>query len=274
MDVIQAILQILTAMVISIILSVLAMNAIKLTGADLKDMKQRNRTDVLIIASIFNLLFIVAVGLLLKFWNHASIAVLKFSLNKTDIAFLIIALVFSISFALLYIWYLNRKQIIITHWVKKYFSNIDNIFGYLLGFIVLFIAALQEEILFRGYMAYILVPFGFYYALFISALLFTFWHYLTNKVNFFQTLDWFIGGIMLFLIYWFSGSIWVAAIVHFSRNFINVIIFNISSANAIIAYNKPVPPKFKTIYTITNSIVLILIFYFYSHLYTGFLSIN
>lgn len=274
MDVINAILQILAAIVISVILSVLAMKTIKRTGADLKDMKQRSRTDVLLIAALFNLFFIIAVGLLLKLWNHVPISVLHFSLNKTNIAFLIIALIFSIGFATLYIWYLNRKHIIISQRVKNYFRNIDNWSGFLLGFIVLFIAALQEEILFRGYMAYVLVPFGFYYGLFISALLFTFWHFITNKVRFFQALDWLIGGIMLFLIFWLSGSIWVAAAIHFIRNFLNVVMFDISSGNAIIEYKKHMPSKYKTIYTIVNSIFLILILYSYSHMHDGLFNIN
>lgn len=265
MDIIQAILQILAAMVISIILSVLAMKVINLTGADLKDISHRNRTDVLIIAAIFNLLFIGAVSLLLRFWNRVSMSVLKFSLSSADIAVLLVALALSIGFTLIYVWFLNRKNIVVVHRVKNYFAKIENLPELLLSFIVLFITALQEEILFRGYMAHVLVPFGFFYGLFISALLFTFWHYLTNKFNFFQTLDWFTGGVMLFLVYWLSGSIWVATIVHFMRNFINVVIFDISSGNAVVEYEKPVTPKFKTLYTVANSIVIILVFYFYSH---------
>ncbi len=258
MELIQAILQILTVMGISIFLTVLAMQTFKLTGADLKDMKQRNRSDVLIIAGVFNLLFIVAVGLVLKIWNHQPISRLGFSFALKDIAFLVFAFLFSTGLALLYIGYLNRKQKINISWVKNYFSHTTGLLNLLLAFIVLFVAALQEEVLFRGYFAYILLPFGFIYALFISAIVFTFWHYLTNKISFFQSIDWFLGGVMLFFIYWLSGSIWVAAVVHFIRNLINVVIFNISSYNSIVTYEIPFPSRYKTLYTLFCSLFLII----------------
>ena len=264
---VKAILQLLTVIGISIFLSVSAMQAIKLTGADLKDMKQRNRPDVLIIAAVFNLLFIVAVGLVLKLWDHQSISILGFSFAYTDIPFVLFAILFTAGFALLFIWYLNRKMVIKVSWVKSYFSNTSGNAQLIPVFIVLFIAALQEEVLFRGYFAHVLLPYGFFYALFISALIFTFWHYLTNKVSLLQTLDWFIGGILLFLIYWLSGSIWVAAIVHFSRNFNNVVIFNIGSQNAIVEYEKPFPSGYKTMYTLSSSLFLILAgFCYYQYL--------
>ena len=258
MELIQPILQIIALMGISIFLSVLAMQTIKLTGADLKDMKQRNRSDVLILAAVFNLLFIGAVALILKLWSHQPMSRLGFSFALKDFVFLVFAFLFSIGLALLYILYLNRKDKIKITWVKNYFSHTSGLLNLILAFIVLFIAALQEEVLFRGYFAFTLLPFGFIYALFISAIVFTFWHYLTNKISFFQTLDWFLGGIMLFLIYWLSGSVWVAAVVHFIRNVINVVIFNISSENSIITYETPFPSRYKTIYTLSCSLFLIL----------------
>ncbi|HKJ41115.1 MAG TPA: type II CAAX endopeptidase family protein, partial [Sunxiuqinia sp.] len=239
MEITQAILQILTAIVVSFFLSVLAMRTIKLTGADLKDVKQRNRKDVLVIAAIFNVLFIIIVSILLKFWNHQSISRLGFSFANKDIVLSVLTFTFTTGLAFLFISYLNRKKIISVSFVKNYFYHATGLSNLLLAFVVLFIAAFQEEILFRGYFALVLFPFGLISALIISSLAFTFWHYLTNKVRFYQTLDWFMGGIMLFLIYWLSGSIWVATIVHFSRNFINVTVFNISSSNAIVIYNKP-----------------------------------
>ena len=152
---------------------------------------------------------------------------------------------------------LNNMGKINIAWVKDHLKNNEDFAGVILALLVLFVAALQEEILFRGYLAYILMPFGFLYALLFSTALFTLWHFITNKVNVFQIIDWILGGIMLFYIYWLSGSIWVSAVVHFSRNFTNVLIFNISGKNSIISYEEPLTPPLKTLYTILYSLLVI-----------------
>jgi membrane protease YdiL (CAAX protease family) len=258
MEIIISILQLLTAIVISLTLSVIAMQVIKLTGTDLRDTTQRNNPKVLLIAGFFNLLFILAVKILLESWDQKSLSVLGFSFDNQDIIFVICVFIFLIGFSLLFAWFLNFMKVTSIHWtgnIKKHAPGYTKIF---LLISVLFIAALQEEILFRGYFAYILLPYGFLIALFISALIFTGWHFLTNKVNVYQATDWFLGGIMLFIIYWLSGSVWVAAIIHFSRNITNVLVFNIANSTAIITWEEPIVPANKTIYTLLSSAAIVL----------------
>ncbi len=265
MEVIGIFLRLFIVVLLSIILSVIAMQSLKLAGTDLKDFKQRNKPSVLAIAGFFNLLFIIAVAVLLKIWDHKSIRVLGFSIQQHDFIFLGLAFLLSISLALLYVGYLNSKGIIVVS-QNKHKNEIDiSLLSIIFTFIVLFIAALQEEILFRGYFAFVLKPYGFYAALLISAITFTAWHFITNKVNVFQTVDWFLGGIMLFCIYWFSGSIWIAALVHYFRNITNVLVFDISGNHFVVAYEKPIAPRYKTIYTISYSIIIIIICFYYYH---------
>ncbi len=258
MDITNAIFHLLAVIAISVLLSVLAMLTIKLTAIDLKDIRQRNKPLVLIIAGIFNLLFILAVKCLLLFWDHQPLSVLGFSFHIPDIWFVLTGLVLSIGLSLGYVWMLNKYKVISITRVKNYFSQVESLPVMFLVFLVLFIAALQEEILFRGYFAYILLPSGFFYALIISATIFTLWHFLTNKVNMFQAIDWFLGGIMLFCIYWLSGSVWVAAIIHFSRNLTNVIVFGIAGTNSVISFERPIQPRYKTYYTIIYTVIIIL----------------
>ncbi len=258
MDIIQAILRIVVVSVISFALSITAMLVIKWMNFDIKDFKQRNHPYFLMIAGAFNILFIVAVALILKYWDRQSLGKLGFSFGGMNVLFSLFILIVSVGLALLFVWYLHYRHTITLTWTKDYFNTLENPLNTLLAFLVLFIAALQEEIMFRGYFGYVLLPFGFFQALLISSLIFTIWHFITNKVNLFQTVDWFLGGIMLFYIYWLSGSIWVASLVHFSRNFTNVLVFNIAGANAVVSYKKPITPDKKTIYTILYSIVVIL----------------
>jgi membrane protease YdiL (CAAX protease family) len=249
MNVGGAIFRLIVVTMVSVILSVFAMFSVRLAGVDIKDIKQRTNPRVLAIAMFFNLLFIAAVFLILKFWDHQSVGVLGFTLGGRGILFIVFVILFSLVFGFLYVRILHIRNIIhITYNPVKSGTAVlwtESLFGLL----VLFVAALQEEILFRGYFSFVLLPFGFWIGIIISTLVFTLWHFLTNRAGFFQTADWLMGGIMLFYIYWISGSIWIAAMTHFSRNITNVLIFNISGTNSLIQYEKPIKPSYKSLYT-------------------------
>lgn len=252
------ILRLVAVTLLSAVLSVLAMLTVRLTGIDLKNIKKRTHPLVLTIALLFNLLFILSVALVLKFWDHQSLAVLGFSFSIRSLLFVVFGLLFSVSFALLYVYILHRRKIVDLHFVRNGPSDGGTWYGMAFGLLVLFVAALQEEILFRGYFSYILLPGGFWTALVISAVVFTLWHFLTNHAGIFQTIDWLTGGIMLFFIYWISGSIWVAAFIHFSRNLTNVLVFDISGKNALVHFSQPVQPSYKSLYTILLSLLLMI----------------
>lgn len=257
MEITGAILRIAAVSAISLILSVLAMLVAKSLGVDLKDTRQRLHPKLLITAALFNLLFIVAVALVLWFWDHAPLRILGFAIDGYRLMFIALALAITLALALAYVWALHRKGQLKIGWAKDYFKTPNA--GMWLGMGVLFIAALQEEIMFRGYFGFVLLPFGFYYALLISSLIFTIWHFLTNKVNLFQAIDWLLGGIMLFYIYWLSESIWVAAMVHFSRNLTNVLVFNIADKHSLVSYKEPISPRQKTLFTLLHSILMIVL---------------
>lgn len=138
----------------------------------------------------------------------------------------------------------------------------ENLAKTLFAFFVLIIAALQEEILFRGYLSVLLIRYGFFFALIVSTIIFTAWHFITNKANIFQVIDWFVGGALLFYIYHGTGSIWVATAVHFSRNFANVIIFDIAGTSSLLKLKSPVRPHFKSMYTIIASLLIFIAYLF------------
>jgi membrane protease YdiL (CAAX protease family) len=254
----ETILRLTLVTFLSVALSVLAMLSVRLTGIDLKDIKQRTHPKVLVIAMLFNLLFILSVALILRIWDHKSIGILGFSFSSMEVIFAIFAMLFSLALAMMYVFILHRVGKIIAYRTPDHHRNSEKWATSVLGVLVLFVAALQEEILFRGYFSFILLPHGFWYAIIISSVVFTLWHFLTNHAGFFQTTDWLMGGIVLFYIYWISGSIWVAAFVHFSRNLTNVLVFDISGQNSLVHYKHPLKPSFKSLYTILFSLLLML----------------
>lgn len=258
MNVWDLILHLIVVTLLSAVLSVLAILVIRQTGIDLRDVKKRTHPLVLLIALLFNLAFIVSVAVILKFWDHQSLAVLGFTLGIKSLLFVVFGLIFSVSFALWYVYVLHGRKIVEVHFGQFDHSGAASRLGTAFGFLVLFVAALQEEVLFRGYFSFVLLPHGFWMALIISSVIFTLWHFLTNKAGIFQTTDWLIGGIILYYIYWISGSIWVATFIHFSRNLTNVLVFDISGSHVLLRYKAPVTPAFKSLYTILFSILIML----------------
>ena len=256
MTVSGSVMRILAASGLSVVLSILALVAVRSTGVDLKDFRNRNRPAVLAIAAFFNLLFILSVALLLRIWDQQPLSTLGFKTGKRDWLFAAFAMLVSVGLGMGWVTVLHRMKLLHLEPLKnRPFSN-RSWYAELLALVVLFIAALQEEILFRGYFSFVLLPYGFFYAMVISAILFTVWHFLTNRAGMFQVLDWLIGGIMLFYIYFISGSVWVAALVHFSRNLTNVLVFNITGTSYLFSYEEPMKPSLKSAYTILYSILL------------------
>ena len=259
MGITSAVLHIVVVSVISIVLSLLALVAIQYSGVDLKDFRQRTHPRVLLIAGGFNLLFIGAVAILMNLWDHQHLSVLGFTLGYPDLVFVVSGLALSLFLGTGFVWLLHSRRQINIAWNPSFGRNTVASVKWWLALAILLIAALQEEILFRGYFTYILKPYGFWMVLLVSTLLFTAWHFLTNRVTLFQTIDWLLGGVMLFIVYWLSGSVWVVTLIHFSRNLTNVVVFDIGDTGGVVKYHQPVTPVQKTMYTIAHSLVLLLL---------------
>ena len=252
--------RIILVMAVALILSVGAVITAKKVGIDMKDMKQRTGSRLLLIAALFNLLFILAVALILKFVDHKSFGILGFQLTVTGLIFAVAAFAITIIVGRIFLIILNRSHGLNVHYTGFGRVDIQVIAKTVLTFSVLFLAAFQEELMFRGYFAVILMKYGFWIAILISSLIFTMWHFLSNKGNFFQAMDWFIGGMLLFYLYIGSGTIWVPAIVHFGRNFTNVVVLNIAGKSSLFSIQEKIPPYTKTIYTFLLSLIIILLF--------------
>ncbi|GFZ33846.1 hypothetical protein CSC2_43720 [Clostridium zeae] len=257
------ILKIILVSFISLLLSLAAIKFVHAIGIDIKDFKQRTKPIFLFIAAIFNLIFVGVVFLILRYIDNKPFNVLGFLMNIRALCFSLIALAATLLMAFIFIKILQKFKVFNVRFMKNYFSNSQGILALILGYLVLFIAAFQEELMFRGYFTYLLQPYGFITAMLLSSIIFTVWHFITNKVNLFQALDWLLGGLMLFYVYTRTGSIWASTIVHFSRNFANVLLLNIAQSNSLFEFDKPIPPKYKTIYTLTLSIVIALITYLF-----------
>ena len=243
------------ACLVSLGLSLLAMLTVKRLGVELKDMNSRSNPKVLAVAGFFNLLFLAAVAVLLHVGDGAPFSVLGFSLTWRSIGLAAAVLAGTPITACLFVILLQKKGTIAARRNPDFWKSLRRDPVLPLAFAVLFIAALQEEVLFRGYFAFAMRAYGWVTVMLVSALAFTAWHFLTNRATLFQTLDWLLGGLMLFYVYHATGSVTAAALVHFSRNAANVLIFNIAGSGGWWRFDKPVPPAWKTVYTLVHSVL-------------------
>jgi membrane protease YdiL (CAAX protease family) len=250
-------------LVIALFLTIITVAGVKLLKIDIKDFKQRTSPRFMLVALIANLLFIYSVNLLLHLLDQQNIKTLGFSFSLSQIVFSVLALLVTFGTGIIYVFSLNSKKINHIEYSPKNFIHLKESWSLILSFIVLFVASLQEEIMFRGYLAFIFQNYSLIVSMLLSTVIFTVWHFIGNKVNVYQAVDWFAGGLLLFFVYVESSSIWAAAIVHFSRNLTNVLIFNIAQKHSLFKWKSPILPKYKTIYVMICSFGIALLTYIF-----------
>lgn len=248
-----------------LVLSLLTMITLRTMGIDIKDIKQRTNSNFLAICSISNLLVMATVAWMSIELDKKSIKALGFHIIPKDIWFVLMSIAITFLVAVGYVYAIQLKGIIKATWIQDVAFSYKEAISFLFALVVLGIVALQEEVVFRAYFSIQLSQYGFFAAVFLSSTLFTIWHFLTNKVNALQVLDWFVGGVSLYIVFVLTGSVWVAAGLHFARNLMNVLVFNIAQSHALITFNKPIPASFKSIYTLLVSCTWILLVYMVYH---------
>ena len=247
MEYVTTILSISIALILIVAWSLLTVRLVSAMGIDMRDPAQRTGARFLIIAIIANILLIGVVGLVFRIVNGQALSRLGFSLSPGELAFAIGMLVVTFVIAIGFVYSLQIGHILSVQWLPDTQQMIK--LPFLLGIVALFVAALQEEVVFRGFLTANLAQYGFLWALLGSAVIFTGFHFLTSRVNVFQVADWFMGGLILFVVYVVSGSIWVSTIVHFSRNLANLLVFDITEKHVLYRLDPSVRPRYKTLYT-------------------------
>jgi membrane protease YdiL (CAAX protease family) len=247
MEYISTIFSISMALIIIVTWTLLTIRLVKSIGIDIRDVEQRTGARFLVIAIIANILLIGVIGLVFKVVDGHAFSSLGFQLSARGFSYAMGMLVTTFVIALIFVFGLQARTSLSVHWlldIKRLLS-----LSFLLAVLALFVAALQEEVVFRGFLAANLGRYGFAWALLGSTVIFTGFHFLTSKVNAFQVTDWFLGGLSLFVIYIVSGSIWVSTIVHFSRNLVNMLVLDIADTHVLLRLKPSVKPEPKTIYT-------------------------
>ena len=219
-------LRIFVGVLVYIIFALLASFVTRKAGGNLKEMAGRTSQMVILVGALTNLLVLIATLLLLVFWVGLPLNALGITFRNRDFFVSIIGVVAIFGLDLALILWLSRtgRSHIRTHTPVKDLSGLP---GLIIGVLVLFIVALQEEVLYRGYITLNLLDSSPLVIILVSTLIFALIHLLTNHANFYQILSWLISGAVFSYAYLASGSIWVPIVIHFATDLTNVFVFNI-----------------------------------------------
>ena len=239
-----------------IVIALLASTIIRKIGKNLREMGNRTSPKVLFVGAIANLCVLGITLLLLLFLDKQPISSLGILFSKKELTFAAIGSVTILILATVFVGFLKQSGQFQVSPIKpfKKFSETVNFFG---GVIVLFIVALQEEVLYRGYITLNLLSFGPTIVILASTIIFTAIHLLTNRVSFYQILSWLIGGAIFSYVYLITGSIWVPVILHFTTDLTNMLVFNIAGQFSLFKISPSITARPLASFRVATAIILI-----------------
>ena len=223
---------------------------------DMKEMAGRTSPKLLLVGIIANLAVLILILLMVRFLNDRSIAALGLTFGIRDLVFSISAAAGTFLLAVLFVWLLKLAKRFEVIYQKPAHGarSVTNMLG---GLVVLFVVALQEEVLFRGYVSLNLAGFGPVFVLLVSTLIFVAIHFLTNRINLHQIVSWTISGLVLAAVYLITGSIWVPVILHFAIDATNVLVFNITGQFSLFNISPALVEKDRTVYRVVHGIAVL-----------------
>jgi hypothetical protein len=237
-------------------IALLASMIIRKFGKNLKEMGSRTSPQVLFIGAIANLCVLGTTLLFLLFLDKRPISSLGIVFSNMDLAFTAIGSVTILILATAFVGLLKRSGRFQVN-PNKPFKNFSETVNFFIGVAVLLIVALQEEVLYRGYITLNLLSFGPTIVILVSTIIFTAIHLLTNRVSFYQILSWLIGGAIFSYVYLITGSIWVPVVLHFTTDLTNTLVFNIAGQFSLFEISPSITARPLASFRVTTAVVLI-----------------
>lgn len=218
----RIVLIIISYFILTSVFQVIGMLVANISITDMEDLANLNVTQLLIVQFLGLIALIIVVYIFRKFIDKKLIKSLGFSLvnRSTDIiaGFIIALSIIGGGSLILYILgYID-------------FINIQFDFqSLLLSFILFIIISLNEEILIRGYILNnLLAVMNKYYALIISAIIFTLFHSFNFDLSLIGITNIFLAGILLGSSYIFTKNLWFPISLHLFWNFFQGPVFGYS----------------------------------------------
>ena len=219
-------------------------------------MASRTSLVVLIVGGIANLLVLAATLVLLVFWVGRPVAALGLSFSAPHASATLAGVVIIVASAVSFVAWLGRTGR--AHVApNRPVTDIPGTISLIAGVVVLFIVALQEEVLYRGYVTLNLLNLGPLVIVLASTILFTAIHLLTNRANFCQILSWAVSGAVFAFVYLISKSIWVPVGLHFAIDLTNMLVFDIAGRLSMFTITPALTDRRRAAYRVASAVVLV-----------------
>lgn len=237
-----------------VVLALVASWAVRRSGRDLKNMEARTSARVVLIGAVANLGILAVALALVRLLLGSPLEALRLSFDRIDLAFTASVSVLLGVLAVVYVRASGRSEGIT---VETSSPTAGGVGSMLSGWALLLIVALQEEVLFRGYMTASLRGIGPVGVVVVTTALFAGVHVLTNRVSLHQMLSWVIGGAILAYAYLSTGTLWVPVALHFATDMINVLVFDIVGRWSVFRITPSLTPAHRTGYRVVYALALV-----------------
>jgi membrane protease YdiL (CAAX protease family) len=250
--------RILLAVGVYFLFAALSVLAVRLLGGDLKRMEGRARGFVPLVGMAANLLILAAVLALLALADRKPVAVLGLGFGLTGLAFTASSAILTPLLAWGFVRVLGRSTK--RHVERRRLRAGGQPASLAVAAVALLLAvALQEEVLFRGYVTVNLARMSPLAIITISSALFVLIHFPTNRVSLPQVGSWVAGGLLLALVYLVSGSIWVAVAVHFVTDYTNVLAFDVAGAGSLYSFEPSLGAGHRALFRLVQGLLTVAI---------------
>jgi membrane protease YdiL (CAAX protease family) len=221
------------AVLVYLLAAIASMAAVRRTGADLRDVAARTSPIVLAIGAAGNLAALAGVLLLLVVVDGRPVSDLGLGITLVDAVVLAVLVAANFGLGRWFVRVRGGRRVTpgadgAAQEIAHAPAHRTSVAPQLLGLTVLALVALQEEVLYRGYVTLNLADLGWPVVVVASTVIFVAIHFLTNRAPWPQVASWTASGVLLVVAYLTSGSIWVPVILHFAIDVSNVVVFDIA----------------------------------------------
>ena len=253
--------RILLAVLVYLVAALGASISTKKVGTNLKDMQGRASKTILRIGLAANLAVLAIVVLLLVTLDGRPITSLGLGVGDRDAAAITLAGVLTGLLAAGFLLIMTKTGRVAIERRTAHDHRTPESTGVAAVLAVLAAVAIQEEVLFRGYLTLNLLDEGWVVVVVASIVLFTVIHFPTNDVTAPQVVSWTLGGGVLICAYLVTGSIWVAIALHFTIDVANVVVFGIIGRYTPVTITPPLTSldraRFRAIHTAALTVLLL-----------------